>query len=179
MSLTSADRLKLDEMIRNYGAEDMTNSIKTLKHSSKIRADAKHMQSMKLKYARLRKTNPDQFKEMAMKQCSFLFEKYTNIFIRLLKDELNMMLLDKLLDLLKNIEDGKMNQHEASVKVGTLLKEIYIDSALKGQHHQEALEEKMGRRAKKERDTTKKISWDSFKKNKLEEVKGKIETESA
>jgi hypothetical protein len=32
---------------------------------------------------------------------------------------------------LKNIEDGGVDQHEASFLVGTLLKELYIDSALK------------------------------------------------
>jgi hypothetical protein len=35
------------------------------------------------------------------------------------------------LDVLKQIEDGKVDQHEGSFMVGTLLKKIYIDSALK------------------------------------------------
>ena len=32
---------------------------------------------------------------------------------------------------LKQIEDGSMDQYDASVKVGTILKEMYVDSALK------------------------------------------------
>jgi hypothetical protein len=32
---------------------------------------------------------------------------------------------------LKLIEDKKMNQHEGSVMVGKILKELYVDSALK------------------------------------------------
>jgi hypothetical protein len=35
------------------------------------------------------------------------------------------------LDVLKQIEDNELDQHEGSFKVGSLLKELYIDSALK------------------------------------------------
>ena len=40
-------------------------------------------------------------------------------------------MLNKFLNVLKQIEDGKIDQHEGSYMVGTILKEIYIDSALK------------------------------------------------
>jgi hypothetical protein len=39
-------------------------------------------------------------------------------------------ILFQLLDVLRDIEDGKCDQTEGSVRVGTLLKEIYIDSKL-------------------------------------------------
>jgi len=35
------------------------------------------------------------------------------------------------LNILKQIEDGELDQHEASYNFGTIMKEIYIDSALK------------------------------------------------
>jgi hypothetical protein len=35
------------------------------------------------------------------------------------------------LDVLKKIEIGELDQHEAAFQVGTLLKKLYIDSALK------------------------------------------------
>ena len=35
------------------------------------------------------------------------------------------------LDVLRQIEDGKVDQHEGSVLVGKILKELYVDSALK------------------------------------------------
>jgi hypothetical protein len=38
--------------------------------------------------------------------------------------------MERLLNTLAQIEQGKVDQHEASVIVGKLLKEIYIDSAL-------------------------------------------------
>jgi hypothetical protein len=36
-----------------------------------------------------------------------------------------------MLDVLKQIEDGKVDQHEGSVMIGKVLKELYVDSALK------------------------------------------------
>ena len=39
--------------------------------------------------------------------------------------------MSNLLDVLKHIEDGKVDQHEGSVAVGKILKELYVDSALK------------------------------------------------
>ena len=40
-------------------------------------------------------------------------------------------IFNKFLDVLKRIEDGELDQHEGSFMVGTLLKELYIDSAIK------------------------------------------------
>jgi hypothetical protein len=39
--------------------------------------------------------------------------------------------MTKLLTVLKLIEDGKVDQHEGSVIVGKILKELYLDSAVK------------------------------------------------
>jgi len=68
---------------------------------------------------------------MCVNRCSFLFNNYTDIFNKVKKDEIDLEILGRLLGVLKMIEDGKAGQHEASVEVGKLLKQIYIDSALK------------------------------------------------
>jgi hypothetical protein len=47
------------------------------------------------------------------------------------KDEIDMNIMSNLLNILKQIEDGKVDQHEGSVLVGKILKELYVDSALK------------------------------------------------
>jgi hypothetical protein len=39
--------------------------------------------------------------------------------------------LYKAFDVLRNIEDGKLDQHTGAYEFGTLLKQIYVDSALK------------------------------------------------
>ena len=44
--------------------------------------------------------------------------------------------------MLKEIEDGETDQHEASVKIGKILKELYIDSAMKNEKNIENKEKK-------------------------------------
>ena len=39
--------------------------------------------------------------------------------------------LDKFIDILEKIEQGNSDQHEASFEVGKILRDIYIDSAIK------------------------------------------------
>ena len=84
-------RLNLDKMIQEYGAEETTEKIRKLKHSKLIKDDVEKFIFFKKKYSRLEKTK--QYKQMARKQCVFLYNNYTNIFNRLLKDELNLSIL--------------------------------------------------------------------------------------
>jgi hypothetical protein len=46
------------------------------------------------------------------------------------------------LSTLKQIENGELDQHNASVKAGKILKELYIDSTLKQQTKREKLEKR-------------------------------------
>ena len=62
---------------------------------------------------------------------------------------------------LKAIEDGKYDQHEGSVKVGEILKQLYIDSALKGGNQNEKKEKKERKRKGK------KISWAEYKRTEM------------
>ena len=59
------------------------------------------------------------------------------------------------------MEDGYMDQHEASVKIGQVLKELYIDSALQQEKKQN---EKDKRNAKKDKRPKNNLSWEQYKK---------------
>ena len=61
--------------------------------------------------------------------CPFLFANYTDIFNKLVLDEIDVGLFNKFIDILEKIEHGTCDQHEASFEVGKILREIYIDSA--------------------------------------------------
>ena len=123
-------RLKLNEMIKANDVEDQTGKIRKLKHSKKIKEDIEVLQRLKLRYQRLRQTNSAQYEQILSKQCNFLFTNYTDIFNKLKKDELDLTILAKFITVLEKIENSEIDQHEGSYKVGTLLKQIYIDSAL-------------------------------------------------
>ena len=63
------------------------------------------------------------------------------------------------------IEDDKINQHEGSVMVGKILKEIYVDSALKGG---ENLDKKYANDEEKPTFVEpRNISWKEFKNKSL------------
>ena len=72
---------------------------------------------------------------MCVSRCNFLFTRYTDIFNKVKKDELDLSILNTFLNVLEEIETGKLDQHEASYKVGSILKQLYIDSALKKSEH--------------------------------------------
>ena len=117
----------------------------------------------KNKYARLDKSMLD---KMINTKCRWLFLNYTNLFNKLKKEELNLQILWNLLFTLREIEEGKLDQHVASVKVGEILKKLYVDSAMR---HKEKMEKKENRKKTAKRGQEKKISWNDFKKLKKEE----------
>lgn len=142
------DRLNLKRMVGQSDCEDNTDAIRNLKHSKLIRADLNAFAKLK------RGQSADLYKS----KCSFLYDNYTDIFNRLIKDELNLQIFDRLLDALENIEDGKVDQHEGSVAVGTILKELYIDSALKHGNNLSVPDSDAPTYVE-----SKKISWKQFK----------------
>lgn len=129
--LSNNDKLQLQEMIKTNDVEDKTELIRATKHSKLIREQVKLLEQLKQDYSELYKSNFQDFDTLTVEKCSFLFQNYTDIYNKVLKNEVNLDILNKFLDALELIENGEVDQHEASVKVGTYLKELYVDSALR------------------------------------------------
>ena len=126
--MDDSQRLKLQELIRENDVVDNTENIRKLKHSDLIRKDIAKLQNIK------RKVNSRDFKTLDREccgPCTFLFNHYTNIYNKLLKDEINIKVLYQFLDALQSIEDGVRDQHEASYEVGMLLRRLYVDKKIK------------------------------------------------
>ena len=154
-------RLDLSKMIKEYQTEETTSKIRELKHSKKIKEDVGVMLNLKGKYSRMEKNENTRFKELCRSHCSFLYNNYTNLFNRLFKNELNLTILSQFINILGNIEDGKIDQHEGSYMVGQILKKMYIDSALKQEEH---IDQKDQKAKQTPRRKAKNISWREFKK---------------
>ncbi len=75
--------------------------------------------------------DPDSVHLEGMSECNFLFTYYTDIYNKIRKDEIDLKILFNAIDVLRDIEDGKLDQHEGAFEFGSLLKKIYVDSALK------------------------------------------------
>lgn len=151
-------RLQLQNMIKINNVEDQTNFIRNLKHSQIIRNDVNNMILIKAKY----RGNNDKIHKECINECNFLFTYYTDIYNKIRKDEIDIGILNKFLDVLKRVEEGELDQHEGSFLVGTLLKELYVDSALKKADKLNENEEPKPEPIKPQKN----VSWKQFKKMK-------------
>lgn len=152
-------RLNFDKMLKESGASDNTSKIRKLKHSKKIKEQVTNMIEIKTKYKRLGKKSVD---KMIETKCNWLFTNYTNIYNKLKKDELDIDILGRFIVMLQEIENGETDQHEASIKIGKILKELYIDSAMRNEKHIEDRDNK--KKKKKYKKPENKLSWNDYKK---------------
>ena len=154
-------RLQLQNMIKANNVEDQTQLIRDLKHSHILKNEINSMIMIKAKY----RNDPEKINLECMNECGFLFTYYTEIFNKIKKDEIDINILNKFIDVLRQIEDGELDQHSGSFLVGTLLKELYIDSALK---KADKLNEEHEKNAPvKVQKEPVKISWKQFKSSNL------------
>jgi len=129
--MNDLERLNLQKMLKANDAENNTHLIRELKHSTKILEGVDELLKIKRENPRLAKSNPEKFDELCVSKCQFLFNNYTDLFNKVKKDEVDLQILIRLINVLHAIEEGHVDQHEGSFEVGKLLKQIYIDSALR------------------------------------------------
>jgi hypothetical protein len=154
--MNDKQRLQLQNMIKTNNVEDQTDLIRQLKHSQILRNEINNMIKIKAKY----RDNDEKIYTECANECNFTFTYYTDIFNKVRKDEIDINILNKFLDVLRQIEDGELDQHEGSFLVGTILKELYVDSAIK---KAEKLEEQNKEEKEEPKKPEKTISWKQFK----------------
>jgi hypothetical protein len=172
--MNKSERLQLNKILQQSDIQDTTNDIRIKKHSSLIKNDVLRMLELS---KTLSQTNNIEYSNILQKNCPFLYNNYTDIFNRVKNNELNLNILDKFLNVLKDIEDEKIDQHDGAFKVGELLKEIYIDSAIQKSNNIDKKYEKQGIENKQHNTNNKKnkknkqnkstepvnISWKQYK----------------
>jgi hypothetical protein len=156
-TMDEKQRLHLQKMIAANNTEDQTELIRNLKHSDILRNDLNNMVLIKAKY----RDQSDKIHLECMHECNFLFTYYTDIYNKIRKDEIDINILHQFLDVLKKIEDGELDQHSGSFQVGTLLKKLYVDSALK---KAEKLDEANKSNKEEPVKPSLQINWRQFKK---------------
>lgn len=162
--MDSTDRLNLQKMINANDVQDQTDLIREKKHSQLIMDGVQKLLEFKKNKANLELENKESFDQLCILTSSFLFTNYTDIFNKVKKDEISIDILFKFLDVLKKIEDGQLDQHEASFTVGKYLKELYVDSALKrADKFDKKTEEERKMEAEENVDEIK-ITWKEYKK---------------
>lgn len=166
--ITKEESLNLKKLLNNNSdAVDNTDYIRRIKHSEKIRDDIRILDRLKKSESKLYLENRDKFKEKAQTVANFLFVNYTDIFNKMVTDELDLAIMSRLLVIIKMIEDKKVDQHEGSVLVGKILKELYVDSALKRCENLDKENTNDSDKCNEEKRDVKPISWNEWKnKNK-------------
>ena len=150
-------RQQLDNLMRDTDIVQSTDKIRELKHSASIRGDLDRLVALRRQHGR---ASAETFRRMALARCAFMHEHYADILFKLIKQEADIRLVYKFVDLLSAIEQGQLNQHEASFQVGTMLKKMHIDSVLR---RDAAREEAEGRKKKgKGRKGPKKLSYQQW-----------------
>jgi len=162
--MSDGDRLKLQQMIKVNDVENKTEIIRKTKHSALIRLNVDILEKLKKEYSEMYNNDFSRFDNMAVDKCNFLFMNYTDIYNKLIKNELSLEILYNFLDALEMIEKGEVDQHEASVKVGSYLKELYIDSALK---KEKKIEDKLNAELEETYDEPINVSWREYKQTLL------------
>lgn len=164
LSISNQERIDLKRLLDTMECENNTDTIRKVKHSSKIQQSVMDLVNYKKNHTELLETDQEQYDKGARDSVPFLYENYADIFKKILRDEIDFQILSKLLYVLGAIEEEKVDQHEGSVLVGRILKELYLDSAVK---HGENLDKKYktdddNRPATK---PEKLISWRQYKEN--------------
>lgn len=173
--LSSQERLDLKRLLNDNNCEDNTEHIRKVKHSGKIQSDIHQFGYLKNLFfgnlptdltkmtIEVSKQKQVDFENMVQANCNFLYTTYPDIYKIMIKDELDLRIMVKLIEVLKMIEDNKTDQHEASVLFGKVLKEMYIDSAIRHadnldlEHKDDNIPPEVG----------KNISWIEFKHLKI------------
>jgi hypothetical protein len=138
-----------------------TDRIREIKHSELILGDIGKICELKKTHPKMKVVEEEKFKYLCQTSCPFLYSNYTDIFNKVVNDELDLKMMVEFVQTLKQIEDGVIDQYDASVKVGTILKEMYVDSAMrKGAK----MDEKYGGGEPKKYVEPKAMSWLEFKK---------------
>ena len=129
------DPYQLKKISESSKFVDMTEKIRDVKHSAQLKKSIHHLMEFKHKHRALLKDNRNEFESQLMKEDNFLFMNYMELYMTLLKTDVDPITMSAVLTCLEQIENGECNQHEASVKVGTLLKSIYIDKVVQDTTH--------------------------------------------
>lgn len=150
-------RLHLQKMISANNVEDNTELIRQLKHSHILHDNVSALMKLKTTYP----DDADRVHFEGMSECNFLFTYYTDLYNKIRKDEIELPILFDAIQVLRDIEDGKLDQHEGAFAFGTLLKKMYVDSALK---KADKLNEGKPEPSQEYKGPQETMSWADFKK---------------
>jgi hypothetical protein len=150
-----SDNINLKSLINNNDYQDNTEYIRRCKNSQKLRRDTNHLKHLKS----IHQGTQEELRQKANNECSHLFMHHTDLLNRMIKDELDFPMFEKILDALESIENGNETQDSASTNIGQMLADLYVNSALK----QKQISDESN--TPKTTTSVKNISWKEYKQS--------------
>ena len=132
--MNQQERVQLDKMIAHGNVKDVTSDIRQKKHSPMLRQDLSNIKSILADQAAENvssKLTQSELSGVCEQYAPFMFRNYTDLFNRAKNGDLDFDIMDMFVDVLERIEEGTLDQHQGAHEIGSLLKRLYIDSALK------------------------------------------------
>jgi hypothetical protein len=130
--MNTSEKLNLKKMLANSNEYvDHTEEIRRVKHSGLLLDGLRDIEKLKRANKELREADPAAFEDMCRTTAPLMYDLYRDLFRKLVKDEINLVILVKLIRVLELIEQGQVDQNEGSVMVGKVLKDLYVDSAMR------------------------------------------------
>ena len=105
--LSENDKAQLRQMIEKNHVVDKTDQIRELKHSANIRKDILALLQLKQDHADLLRTDKEAFEKISVQTCHFLFFHYMELYNMILKESMELVVFDRLLEVL-----GRIERHE-------------------------------------------------------------------
>lgn len=164
IDMNTEERLNLKKLLSQSDCEDNTEDIRRIRHSGMLLDGIRDLENVKRSNKELMQNDPEAFLELCRTSVPFLYNCYTDIFNKQIKDELNLVIMIRLIRVLELIEQGQVDQHEGSVMVGKYLKEMYVDSAIRrGENLDKEREKEQDTGLDQEKEPVKEISWKMYK----------------
>jgi hypothetical protein len=126
-TMNDRERMQLSRMLRENDVLDQTPLIRELKHSHIMRSEVNALLALMETHA----DDPEALDFNIMVDCHFMHTYYLDICNKLKHKQIDVNTLFQFLDALQRIEDNETDQHEASFEVGTILKKLYVDGAVR------------------------------------------------
>lgn len=115
----------INDLASQHKTTDYTEMIRITKHGEIVREDVMEME--RLLNAEENKTlTASEMDELLKENCNFLYTYCPDIFRFLSKNTMNFKMMYLILDNFKEIEDGKLTQHQFASKCGKMLANEYL-----------------------------------------------------
>ncbi len=112
----------LAKMASDPNVPQVTDYIRERAHAKSLDAALDRIAALHVEHS------PEDVERLAIEQCRILYDDYPRFFTKAIKHPDEIETLRSMVQVIRKIETGELDQHSGSVLVGTMLKERFVDA---------------------------------------------------